>query len=33
MKFVICELIVNVCVCNVSVPCDGIYVKCEIVEK
>jgi hypothetical protein len=28
-----CELIINVCVCNVSVLCDYIYVMCAIVEK
>jgi hypothetical protein len=33
IKFVMCELIINVCVCNVSVLCDYIYVMCAIVEK
>jgi hypothetical protein len=26
-------LIINACVCNVSVLCDDIYVLCAIVEK
>jgi hypothetical protein len=30
--FVMRELIMNACVCNVSVLC-GIYVMCAIVEK
>jgi hypothetical protein len=28
-----CELIINVCVCNVYVLCDDIYDMCAIVEK
>jgi hypothetical protein len=33
IKFVMCELIINVCVCNVYVLCDDIYDMCAIVEK
>jgi hypothetical protein len=33
VKFVMCELIIIVCVCNVSVLYDDIYVICAIVEK
>jgi hypothetical protein len=33
LKFVMCELIINACVCNVYVLCDDIYVLCAIVEK
>jgi hypothetical protein len=32
VMFVMRELIMNACVCNVSVLCD-IYVMCAIVEK
>ena len=31
VKFVICELIINVCVCNVSVLYNDIYVLCVVV--
>ena len=33
VKFVMCELIANVCVCNMSVLCNDIYVIYAIVEK
>jgi hypothetical protein len=33
VKFVMCELIINVCVSNVPVLCDDIYVMCAIVKK
>jgi hypothetical protein len=32
-KFVMCQLIINVCVYNVSVLCGDIYVMCAIEEK
>jgi hypothetical protein len=33
VKVVMCELIINVCVCNVSVLCEDKYVMYAIVEK